>query len=301
MGCGLWAVGCGQDKEKTEKKDGEEAKDGEADATKPEEEEKKVEEKKKPVGRYTGKKDYGRKDKEKVRTHETTPTRGPLSLPPDHLICSPQYPPPPHAALPGSIMTPNLCPSLWVELQHHESQLCPPPPPPPPPPRAQTLPAPSRPQAKEKSTLEAVADMGAIPPLVELLKGGCGPDAQKEAAVALWALADHESNRRAITAANGVSPLVDLLDSPNGEWAKERANVVFGGGRSECCFGEGRGRAPVSSEFFFLGGRGATQCWPACRWAPVAALCLCLLCHGLAYSRPCADGRTLALMATPLR
>ena len=60
---------------------------------------------------------------------------------------------------------------------------------------------------------EVIADAGAIPALVELLRGGCGPNAQKEAAVALKALAHNEINRVAIAEADGIAPLVDLLGS----------------------------------------------------------------------------------------
>ena len=62
---------------------------------------------------------------------------------------------------------------------------------------------------------EAVATAGAIPPLVELMRGQCGPEAQKEAVRALWALADDENNRKSIAEANGIDPLMDLLDNPD--------------------------------------------------------------------------------------
>jgi hypothetical protein len=59
------------------------------------------------------------------------------------------------------------------------------------------------------------ADAGGIPALVELLHGEHGLDAQREATMALWALADHDGNRLAIAAADGIAPLVELLDSAN--------------------------------------------------------------------------------------
>jgi vacuolar protein 8 len=51
--------------------------------------------------------------------------------------------------------------------------------------------------------------------LVALLEGKCGPEAQEEAAGALFALADHEGNRVAITEANGIGWLVQLLGCDN--------------------------------------------------------------------------------------
>ena len=61
------------------------------------------------------------------------------------------------------------------------------------------------------ATQAAIAEAGAIVPLVALLDGDEGEKAQQEAAGALYALADHASNRLAITAADGISWLVMLL------------------------------------------------------------------------------------------
>ena len=52
-------------------------------------------------------------------------------------------------------------------------------------------------------------------PLVALLEGTCGPQAQEEAAGALFALADHEGNRVAITESGGIGWLVMLLGCDN--------------------------------------------------------------------------------------
>ena len=52
-------------------------------------------------------------------------------------------------------------------------------------------------------------------PLVALLEGTCGPQAQEEAAGALFALADHEGNRAAITESGGIGWLVVLLGCDN--------------------------------------------------------------------------------------
>jgi len=61
----------------------------------------------------------------------------------------------------------------------------------------------------------AIARAGAIAPLVDILQGGCGDDAQEEAAGALFALAEEVGNRVAITEAGGIGPLVTLLGSDN--------------------------------------------------------------------------------------
>ena len=65
------------------------------------------------------------------------------------------------------------------------------------------------------STKLAIAEAGAIAPLVGLLDGSEGPEAQQEAAGALFELADNESNRLAITSADGIGWLVQLLASNN--------------------------------------------------------------------------------------
>lgn len=70
--------------------------------------------------------------------------------------------------------------------------------------------------AKEhEATQTAIAEAGAIAPLVALLDGKEGLEAQEEAAGALFALADHERNRLGITEADGIGWLVMLLGCPN--------------------------------------------------------------------------------------
>ena len=76
--------------------------------------------------------------------------------------------------------------------------------------------------ALTKSTGELVAEAGAIAPLVKLLGGEKGQEAQEEAASALFAIADHAANRLAITDAGGIAPLVNLLGSTNPK-AREHA------------------------------------------------------------------------------
>lgn len=66
-----------------------------------------------------------------------------------------------------------------------------------------------------EATQSAVAASGAIGPLVTLLDGTEGPDAQEEAAGALFALAAHELNRMAITESDGIGLLVMLLGTNN--------------------------------------------------------------------------------------
>ena len=65
----------------------------------------------------------------------------------------------------------------------------------------------------DNATHSAIAVAGAIQPLVMLLDGNCGPEAQEQAAGALYALADHEGNRLAITDSGGIAWLVQLLGS----------------------------------------------------------------------------------------
>ena len=77
-------------------------------------------------------------------------------------------------------------------------------------------------KAKVLSQAEKIADKGAIVPLVAMLAGSHGPEAQEEAAGALWALADFESNRLAITETGGIGPLVSLLACDNPK-AREHA------------------------------------------------------------------------------
>lgn len=93
------------------------------------------------------------------------------------------------------------------QAQHH-SQL---------PQHAQQLKVLGSAQAKPSPTkAELIGTAGAITPLVKLLEGSCGDEAQEQAAGALWALADHANNRVTINEAGGIDPLVKLLGSPNG-------------------------------------------------------------------------------------
>ena len=73
---------------------------------------------------------------------------------------------------------------------------------------------------------ELIAEAGAITPLVNLLSGLRGDEAQQEAAGALWALADHPLNRVGITEAGGIGPLVMLLGCTN-EKAREHAELAL--------------------------------------------------------------------------
>lgn len=77
-------------------------------------------------------------------------------------------------------------------------------------------------EVSNASTQAAIADAGAIVPLVALLDGKQGADAQKEAAGALFALAESDKNRKAITEADGVVWLVMLLGCDNPK-AREHA------------------------------------------------------------------------------
>ena len=67
----------------------------------------------------------------------------------------------------------------------------------------------------ELSKAEQIAQAGAITPLVSLLSGDNGPEAQEEAAGALLALAGKSTNRVAITESGGIGPLVQLLGCDN--------------------------------------------------------------------------------------
>lgn len=71
-----------------------------------------------------------------------------------------------------------------------------------------------------EATQAAVEAAGAISPLVALLDGNEGAEAQQEAAGALFVLADHKRIRLAITEAEGIGRLVNLLGCEN-----ERARV----------------------------------------------------------------------------
>ena len=78
-----------------------------------------------------------------------------------------------------------------------------------------------------RSKAEHIAAEGAIAPLVRMLSGERGLEAQEEAAGALWALADTASIRLAITEAGGIGPLVALLGSRNNLKAREHAEAAL--------------------------------------------------------------------------
>lgn len=67
----------------------------------------------------------------------------------------------------------------------------------------------------QDATAAEIARSGAVSPLVSLLNGDRGPDAQEEAAGALYELAANASNRIAITDCDGIGPLVSLLGCSN--------------------------------------------------------------------------------------
>ena len=67
-----------------------------------------------------------------------------------------------------------------------------------------------------------IAQAGAISPLVNLLSGDKGGEAQEEAAGAIFALAATAHNRLEITEAGGIGPLVQMLGCTDG-LARERA------------------------------------------------------------------------------
>ena len=79
---------------------------------------------------------------------------------------------------------------------------------------------------KVLSSAEVIARAGAIDPLVSLLSGDHGEEAQEEAAGALTALARYESNRIEISTKGGIGPLVALLGSPNAR-AREHAEFAL--------------------------------------------------------------------------
>ena len=78
-----------------------------------------------------------------------------------------------------------------------------------------------------EATQSAIAEAGAIVPLVALLDGTEGMEAQEESAGALYALAENERNRVAITESDGIGRLVMLLgcDNPNAREHAEGALV----------------------------------------------------------------------------
>ena len=125
------------------------------------------------------------------------------------------------------------------------------------------------------SKAEQIAEAGAITPLVNLLSGLRGDDAQEAAANALRALAGDSSNRLLITESGGIGPLVLLLGCANVK-AREHAEaalaattehprgaIVSGGtksgsGSASCCVtGASRGHSAPSSPPGSLGGVGA--------------------------------------------
>ena len=76
------------------------------------------------------------------------------------------------------------------------------------------------------SKAQQIAEAGAISPLVSLLSGGRGADAQEAAAFALWALAGDSGNRLNITESGGICPLVLLLGCDNPK-AREHAEAAL--------------------------------------------------------------------------
>lgn len=78
-----------------------------------------------------------------------------------------------------------------------------------------------------EATQSAIAAAGAIAPLVALLDGNEGDEAQEEAAGAILSLADHEGNRLTITESGGIGWLVMLLgcDNPRARMHAEGALV----------------------------------------------------------------------------
>ena len=80
--------------------------------------------------------------------------------------------------------------------------------------------------SSQTSQAEQIAEAGAIEPLVALLSGEKGSEAQEESAGALEALARYASNRIAISEMGGIGPLVTLLGSPN-EKAREHAELAL--------------------------------------------------------------------------
>jgi hypothetical protein len=72
----------------------------------------------------------------------------------------------------------------------------------------------------------AIAQAGAIAPLVNLLSGENGDGAQEEGAGALYALADNAANRLNITEAGGIGPLVVLLGSTNAKVRRDHEQAL---------------------------------------------------------------------------
>ena len=76
------------------------------------------------------------------------------------------------------------------------------------------------------SLAEQIAQAGAITPLVGMLGGDAGLEAQEEAAGALCELAAYEKNRLAITESGAIGPLVSLLACDRAK-ARERAEAAL--------------------------------------------------------------------------
>ena len=70
-----------------------------------------------------------------------------------------------------------------------------------------------------------IAEAGAIPPLVELLKNGSA-EAMTNAVAALETLALHEDNRDLIVEAGAIRPLVELLKNGSAEAKTEAARAL---------------------------------------------------------------------------
>ena len=76
------------------------------------------------------------------------------------------------------------------------------------------------------SLAEQIALAGAVQPLVNMLSGDAGLEAQEEAAGALCELAAYEKNRIAITESGAIGPLVSLLACDRSK-ARERAEAAL--------------------------------------------------------------------------
>ena len=80
----------------------------------------------------------------------------------------------------------------------------------------------------------AVAKVGGIPPLIELLEGN--PEVHREVAGALWSLASSTDNQVAIAKSGGIlggiPPLVGLLKTGSRDAQETVAGAALGHGRS---------------------------------------------------------------------
>lgn len=90
----------------------------------------------------------------------------------------------------------------------------------------QPMPSKGETNQKRLTKAEMIAEEGAISPLVNLLSGGRGEDAQEASAFALWALASDSGNRALITELGGIGPLVLLLGCNNRK-AREHAEAAL--------------------------------------------------------------------------